>query len=67
MKLGNMEITIRDLPQTSLMEKKNLKSRPSADIAFMGNHVNFNISSNGRAIPALTIRGKITVKYSRQT
>jgi hypothetical protein len=62
-----MGITIRDLPQTSLMEKKNSKSRPSMDTAFMGNHGDFNTSSNGRAIPALIIRGKITIKCSHQT
>jgi hypothetical protein len=62
-----MGIITRDHPPTSLMGKRNLKSRPSIVIASMGNHGDFNTSSNGKAIPALIIRGKITIRYSRQT
>jgi hypothetical protein len=62
-----MGITIRALSQKSLMEKKNLKSRPSSDTAFMGNHGDSSTSSSGKAIPALIIRGKITIKCSPKT
>jgi hypothetical protein len=59
-----MEITIHAHHQTSLMERKSLKSRPSLDTAFMGNHGDFNTSSSGKDIPVLTIRGKTISRCS---
>jgi hypothetical protein len=59
-----MGIIIRAHHQTSLMEKKNLKLKPSLGTAFMGNHGDFNISSSGEDTPVLTIRGKTISKCS---